>query len=194
MRIRSYLAALGVLLALTLACTSTAGSSTIDSFDRQFIDMMVPHHQGAVEMAKIAQQRAGHPEIKQLAAAIIRTQEDEIQRLKAWRKEWFGSDETPPMSRMPIVPGMAGHAGHGETMDLAAEVEALRQAPEPFDRAFIDAMITHHQSAIEAAKAAESRAARAEIKDLAKAIIATQEHEIQQMKAWRQAWYGSANP
>jgi uncharacterized protein (DUF305 family) len=46
------------------------------SFDQQFIDMMVPHHQGAVEMARIAQQRAEHPEIAQM---------------KAWRQDWYGA-------------------------------------------------------------------------------------------------------
>ena len=51
-----------------------AGHTTQSSapFDQQFIDMMVPHHEGAVAMAKIAQTRAEHPELKQLADAIIR--------------------------------------------------------------------------------------------------------------------------
>jgi uncharacterized protein (DUF305 family) len=166
-------------------------------FEQQFIDMMVPHHQGAVEMAKIAQQRAEHPEIAQMAEAIIAAQEGEIAQMKAWRQEWFGSDQTPTMDRMPMVPGMGGpHAGHGggaTTMDMAADVEALRNAPDPFDQAFIDAMIPHHQSAIDAARAAETRAERAEIKELAKAIIADQTREIEQMQGWRQDWYGAAS-
>src|SRR5215218_4842340 len=100
------------------------------SFDAQFIDMMVPHHQGAVEMARIAQARAEHPEIAQMAEAIIAAQEAEIGQMRAWRLAWFGSDETPPMERMPMVPGMGGgHAAHGGgTMDMAADVEALRNA------------------------------------------------------------------
>jgi uncharacterized protein (DUF305 family) len=165
------------------------------SFDSRFIDMMVPHHQGAVEMARVAQQRAEHPEIAQMAEAIITAQENEIDQMKAWRLAWFGSDETPPMERMPMVPGMGGgHTAHGGsgTMDMAADVEALRNAPEPFDEAFIEAMIPHHQSAVDAAKAAESRAERAEIKGLAQAIIADQQREIEQMQQWLAAWYGSS--
>lgn len=190
---------LSVLLVFVLAC-SPATPDSANTFDRQFIDMMVPHHQGAVEMAKIAQQRGEHAEVRQMADAVIRTQEDEIGKMKAWRKSWFGSDETPPMSQMPMVPGAAGHgggdpAGHSGngTMDMAADVEKLRAAPEPFDRAFIDAMIPHHQSAIDAAKAAETRAEKAEIKELARTIIADQQREIDQMTRWRQAWYGSAS-
>ena len=161
-------------------------------FDQQFIDMMVPHHQGAVEMARIAQTRAQHPEIKAMADDIISSQASEIDQMKAWRKAWFGSDQTPPMSQMVMVEGMSptDHA-LGATMNMAQDVENLRTAPEPFDRAFIEAMIPHHQDAVAAAKAAESRAQRQEIKDLAKAIIAAQEREISQLRQWQQEWFGS---
>jgi uncharacterized protein (DUF305 family) len=187
------LAASAAALLLVAGCAQ-GGSAGANEFDRQFIDMMVPHHQGAVEMARIAQQRGGHPEIKEMARAIIADQEREIGQMKAWRQAWFGSDQTPPMDKMPMVPGMAGehggHGGGGSTMNMAADVEALRQAPEPFDRAFIDAMILHHESAIAAAEAAETRAQKAEIKDLAKAIIAAQQREIDRMTEWRLIWYG----
>jgi uncharacterized protein (DUF305 family) len=178
-------------MVLVAACAQNSAAP----FDQQFIDMMVPHHQGAVEMAKIAQQRAQRPEIKAMAADIIASQDAEITQMKGWRKAWFGSDQTPPMSKMPMVEGMssAAHGGHGAgtTMDMAADVEALRKAPEPFDRAFIDAMIPHHESAIDAAKAAATRAQKPEIKKLAADIVVAQEREIAQMKEWRRAWYGS---
>jgi uncharacterized protein (DUF305 family) len=182
-------------MALLISTVYAVTRSQPMSFDAQFIDMMVPHHQGAVEMAKVAQQRAEHPEIAQMAEAIITAQENEIGQMKAWRLAWFGSDETPSMERMPMMPGMGGgHAAHGGggTMDMAADVEALRNTPEPFDKAFIEAMIPHHQSAIDAAKAAESRAERAEIKELAEAIITDQQREIEQMQQWLAAWFGSS--
>ena len=170
------------------------GSATkaAESFDVQFVDMMVPHHQGAVAMAQIAHQRGEHAEIKQLADAIIRAQEDEIAQMKGWRQAWTGSQETPPMDRMPMVPGMGGHGGShsGSTMNMAEDVDKLRRAPDPFDHAFIDAMIPHHQSAIEAARAAEQQAQREEIKSLAQNIVADQQREIAQMEQWREAWYG----
>jgi uncharacterized protein (DUF305 family) len=174
----------------------SSSNASEQSFDRQFIDMMVPHHEGAIEMAKIAQQRAEHAEIRELAAAIIRAQDEEIRQMKAWRKSWFGSDQTPPMSRMPMVPGMAEHgdsAAHGAsgTVNMAQDVEKLRGASAPFDRAFIDAMIPHHESAIEAARAAETRAQKQELKELARAIIADQQREIDLLRQWRQAWYGN---
>jgi uncharacterized protein (DUF305 family) len=59
----------------------------------------------------------------------------------------------------------------------------------PYDAAFIDAMIVHHEGAIVMANQALEQAERQEIKDLANAIIIAQEAEIAQMKEWRLAWY-----
>ena len=185
--------------AVVVLAACTRSSSTGDApFDQQFIDMMVPHHQGAVEMAKIAQQRGEHAEIKAMAQDIISSQSSEIEKMRGWRKAWFGSDQTPGMDKMPMVEGMSsgsmGGMNHGggaaTTMDMAADVDKLRKAPEPFDRAFIEAMIPHHESAIDAAKAAESRAQKPEIKQLAREIVAAQQKEIDQMKGWRKSWFG----
>jgi uncharacterized protein (DUF305 family) len=187
---------------LTPQPTLTEAVQSAAPFDQQLIDMMVPHHEGAVEMAKIAERRAQRLEIKALAADILRTRSAEIAQMKAWREAWFGSHETPPMSRMPLVEGMqmpagAGHAGHEgnagplQAMDMAAAVEVLREAPEPFDVAFIDAMIPHHQIAVEAARAALQRASRPEFKDLAVQMIDTQLREIGLMREWRLKWPAS---
>lgn len=62
-------------------------------YDQRFIDMMIPHHEGAVQMAMDAQQKAQHPEIKQLAQKIIDAQQKEIKQLQAWRKQWYGSEQ-----------------------------------------------------------------------------------------------------
>jgi uncharacterized protein (DUF305 family) len=201
MRRRTFLlgaAGLGALAISTACGRMQMGGASSAPFDQQFIDMMVPHHQGAIEMAKIAQQRGEHAEVKKLAQGIVGSQSSEIERMKGWRKAWFGSDQTPGMDKMPMVEGMSSgstggmnHGGGATTMDMAADVEKLRKAPEPFDRAFIDAMIPHHESAIDAAKAAESRAQKPEIKQLAKEIVAAQQTEIDQMKGWRKSWFGA---
>jgi uncharacterized protein (DUF305 family) len=171
----------------------TAASDGVGSageIDQLFIQMMVPHHQGAVEMAKIAQERAEHPGVRAMADAIITAQAAEIDQMLGWMEAWYGTREVPDMSAMPMVTGMEdmGHGGHS-TMDMAADVEALRNAPEPFDREFIDAMIVHHESAIDAANAVLQQNGRPELKELAEEIIAAQQREIEQMQAWRQSWY-----
>jgi len=57
-------------------------------FDIRFIDEMIPHHEGALMMAQMVQQRSQRPEIKQLADAIIKAQTAEIEQMKKWRTEW----------------------------------------------------------------------------------------------------------
>jgi uncharacterized protein (DUF305 family) len=59
----------------------------------------------------------------------------------------------------------------------------------PYDAAFIDGMIAHHDGAIIMANQALEQAERPEIRSLADAIISAQEAEIGQMKDWRMAWY-----
>lgn len=170
-----------------------AETGSSDQVDELFINMMVPHHEGAVEMALIAQERAERPEIRQMADAIISAQVAEITQMREWKQSWFGSSDTPPMSEMPSMGEMPGHGAAGHAMDMQADVDALRAAAEPFDLAFIDAMIVHHQSAIDAAAIARS-SEREEIRVLAEAIIADQQREIDQMLTWRAAWFPDAAP
>ncbi|WP_437656831.1 DUF305 domain-containing protein [Sorangium sp. So ce1182] len=160
------------------------GETAAAPFDQQFIDMMAPHHEGAVMMAKTAQERAEHAELKAMADDIISAQNQEISQLKSWREQWYGSAETPAVDEMPMLPGM----DHGSMMDMVQANEELKTA-EPFDKAFIDAMIPHHQMAIDAAKMAQQEAEHAEIRTLADGIIEAQQREIDQMKMWRAEWY-----
>ncbi len=190
---------LSITALIAVLLTACGGSKTADSgtsgapFDQQFVDMMVPHHQSATEMAKLAQTRAEHPELKTLAGNIIADQNKEIDQMKTWRKAWFGSDQTPAMEQMPLLPGMsmgntAGMNGNG-TMNMMKDIEGLKTA-QPFDKAFMQAMMQHHTQAIDAAKIAQEKGTRPEIKTLAGSIITSQQKEITQMQGWLKAWYG----
>lgn len=63
-------------------------SKTGDDFDKTFISEMIAHHQGAIEMAKLAPNNAKHEEIKRLSSDIITAQEKEINEMKQWQKGW----------------------------------------------------------------------------------------------------------
>ena len=60
-----------------------------DPFDKAFIDAMIPHHQSAIEMAKIAHEKSKIPAIKELAENIVSAQQKEIEQLKRWRQQWY---------------------------------------------------------------------------------------------------------
>jgi uncharacterized protein (DUF305 family) len=146
--------------------------------DERFIDAMVPHHQGAIEMAKVALKHAEHEEIKELSHNIISSQQAEIEELKSIKKEEFGTSQVPMEMSQEQMRGM------GMMMDPQ---QLANQ--KPFDEAFIDAMIPHHRSAIEMAQVALENSDNPKIKELAQNIISAQQREIEQMTQWRQQWY-----
>ncbi|QDT52766.1 hypothetical protein Pan44_07780 [Caulifigura coniformis] len=62
-------------------------------FEKRFIDLMIPHHEGAVVMAQQALKEANRPELKKMAEEIIAAQEKEIEQLKKWRRDWYGQKQ-----------------------------------------------------------------------------------------------------
>jgi uncharacterized protein (DUF305 family) len=68
----------------------TISADTSIPFEQRFIEAMVRHHEGAVAMAKDAEQRTERSEIKTLAQNIIITQEAEIKQMEQWQTEWYG--------------------------------------------------------------------------------------------------------
>ncbi|MBL9091798.1 MAG: DUF305 domain-containing protein [Planctomycetaceae bacterium] len=60
------------------------------NFDRRFIDMMIPHHEGAIIAAKQVLVSSDRPELKQMAQEMIEAQEAEVLQLKQWRDTWYG--------------------------------------------------------------------------------------------------------
>ena len=62
-----------------------------DAFDRAFLSEMIMHHEGAVLMAEAALENAKHPEIKDMANAIITAQTTEIEQMKEWQSSWYGN-------------------------------------------------------------------------------------------------------
>jgi uncharacterized protein (DUF305 family) len=147
--------------------------------DERFIDMMVPHHLMAIQMAQVAERYSEHPEIKQLAAAIITTQGQEINELKTLKQRLYGTDQTPTM----MASSQMDNIGMLMLNQLAQQ--------HPFDKAFLDSMIAHHASAIEMASVALLRSKNPDILRIAAAIKQAQGREIGQMTLWRSTWYPS---
>lgn len=159
-----------------------------ENYDLRFIDGMIPHHQGAIAMAKEAQQKSTRPEIKKLADDIIIAQSrEENELMRKWRKAWYPKAGDKPM---------AYNAQMNHTMEVSSEQmqammmsQDLGKADTEFDLRFINAMIPHHEGALIMAEDALKKSKRPEIKKLSQEILTSQQKEIDQMKQWKQAWY-----
>lgn len=141
--------------------------------DLAFIDGMTPHHAGALDMARLAPERAASPEVRALAEAVVRSQTAEADTLRAWRTRWFAD--------APAAASGTAMAG----MDMTAmDMDALRAASgAAFDRLFLYGMIAHHAGAVPMAADAHRRSSRPEVQALAARIVRDQAREIGQMQA-----------
>jgi uncharacterized protein (DUF305 family) len=152
-----------------------------EDYDRMYLANMISHHEGAVDMANAALRYAGHQEIKTLAQAIISSQSVEIANMKAWQTTWG----------FPVSSGemMMDHSAMG-MMDMnGSMMQSLNgKTGDAFDKAFLEQMIIHHQSAVNMSTPGQTNAKHQELKDLTVAIVKAQTAEIVQMKQWQKDW------
>ena len=192
MKIKTILAALAVLSALGLAAVAAgcgdddhgdhtggggganaAGNAT----DAAFVNDMVPHHEGAIEMARLAQKEADKEEIRNLADGIIAAQESEIATLRSVQAD------------LGDAHGGAHMSGDEHMRGMDMDADELHGA-KPFDREFIDMMIPHHEGAVTMAKEELEKGENPALRKLAEDLISAQSREIAQMREWREMWYG----
>lgn len=159
------------------------GSMMGQNIDQHFIAQMIPHHEGAIEMAKVALERSKRPEIKSLANDIIEAQTREINDMTGWYQSWFGS--ALPQGGIGMQGGGMMHMG-GMTGDMG---DLTTVAAADFDREFIDQMIPHHEMAVMMASMLGATTQRPEMKTLADNIITSQSREIEMMRGWLTDWY-----
>lgn len=151
-------------------------------YDLQFIDTMSRHHQGALDMAKMAIAKTANPELKKFAQKIIDDQTKEIGQLKEWRDKWYAGK---PMAMNMEMPGMMDSM----KMMSGGEMKHLQGASgKDFDVDFLGMMTPHHESAIKMAKEALTKAEHTEIKTMSSQIIKAQEAEIKMMSEWKTKW------
>lgn len=188
-RIAAGLAAAAAIVALSSCSTETkdatkdtaSASSTVsgasdsaahNSDDVMFAQMMIPHHEQAVELAAMAPQHTSNAELIKLASDILKAQQPEINTMKTDLVEWGVNPDDP-----------TGHSGHmtGMVDDATmAKLKALQGAE--FDKLWLQSMISHHEGAIAMAKPEIADGKNAGMKELAQAIVSAQQAEIDQMK------------
>ena len=168
------------------AAGSATGESAVgqgDEFndaDVTFAQGMIPHHEGALVMAEVAIDRASDPRVVGLAERIEAGQEPEIDLMTGWLEEWGHplEEEAGHMGGMDH-----GHQDMGGTdMDGGMGMEGMPPAGPEFDRMWLEAMIAHHEGAVDMARTEVEDGRNAEAVDLARLIGETQTQEIDEMR------------
>ncbi|ANZ40001.1 hypothetical protein BBK82_32110 [Lentzea guizhouensis] len=149
------------------ACSST---NTNNAADVTFARGMVPHHEQALEMARLVPDRSSDDQVRRLAQRIEEAQDPEITQMTAWLEKW---GEKP-----------GAHAGHDMAgMMSQDDMTKLEKASgAEFDKMWLEMMVEHHEGAVEMARTELEDGRDPEAKKLAQAIIDGQQQEIAEMK------------
>jgi len=155
--------------------TESVVTDEFGTVDIMFAQMMIPHHEQAIEMSTLAETRTTNPEVLALAAKIKAAQTPEIEQMKAW----LGVSGSSDMDRM-------GHdMDHGmNQMGMLDEAQMSALAATngaTFDALYLEGMIAHHLGAIDMAQMILS-SANPEVKKLGENIVSSQRAEIDQMR------------
>lgn len=153
-----------------------------NGLDRAYLEQMIPHHLGAVEMAQIALAQTQTPFLRELAGTIIRTQNAEIARMRSMA----GRLKDAGIRAVPL--GLSKRQ-MGMDHDTSHLIGADR-----FDTVFVDMMIPHHQGAVTMSEVLLVKGASAAVRQLAVQITESQRREIRQMRDFRAALAGSPDP
>lgn len=149
-------------------------SEEFSSGDIMFAQMMIPHHQQAVDMSDLALERSTDPDVLELAQQIRDAQAPEIEQMQGWL-DVAGAGTS--MSHSPADMGM-GMGGMLSDEDMTALENATGAE---FDRLYLEGMIEHHEGAIQMTQMIED-SRNAEVRALAEAIVESQTAEIERME------------
>ncbi|MEU6702104.1 DUF305 domain-containing protein [Pseudonocardia sp. NPDC046786] len=174
------------------AAPGAAVSTEHNQADVAFAQGMIPHHQQAVEMSKLATDRAGSDDVRGLATEIEQAQGPEIAQMRAFLTTWGapasggmpGMDQGS-MSGMDHGGMSQGGMGQGGMAGMMTpdQMRQLEQADgAAFDRMFLEMMIAHHEGAVQMAQTELADGNNPEAKTLAQQIIDAQQAEIGQMR------------
>ena len=148
-----------------------SGTATYTGADVMFLQMMIPHHQQAIDISNVALKTSKDAELLTLAKTIIKAQSEEIVQMKSWLK-----DAGATMDMGHSMTGMGGMLDDAELSALSAATGKF------FDSLWLKGMIGHHDGAIHMTQMIED-ASNSEIKAFGENVVKDQSAQIVQMKA-----------
>jgi uncharacterized protein (DUF305 family) len=166
-----------------------------DRFDLAYIDLAIATGDASVAIAEIASEQAEHPELREFAATLVGEQAGEIAQLQSWRDAWYPNAESLAVVQLAaFMNGLkdtmldAGDLAPVVAPDESADVVALCNATDSFDLAVLDAIIPLAQSDVTLANIGLEHGTHDELNPWEQSIIDARQKELDQLRAWRQAW------
>jgi uncharacterized protein (DUF305 family) len=153
----------------------SVSSSEFNRADVMFMNMMIIHHDQAIEMAELAPNRTDNENILELSRNISKAQRAENEQMAEWLRE-LGYQRPVRGHRM------AGMASQEQMQRLE------NSSGREFDRLFSELMITHHRGGIQMAQSFIQRGRNPELIEMEKGMVRAQTEEIEKMKEWRSNW------
>ncbi|GAA3807430.1 DUF305 domain-containing protein [Streptomyces phyllanthi] len=164
----------------TAGSGSESGSTGFNDADVAFAQMMIPHHEQALEMARLADGRASDAEIKKIVGKIEKAQDPEITTMKGWLESW---KQPTAVESMPGMDHGGADSDGGGMMSDADMNELKAMKGGEFDEMFAEMMIEHHEGAITMAEAEQKNGKNADAVNLAGDIVKGQSTEVEQLQA-----------
>ena len=145
------------------------------SADAEFILQMIPHHQGAISMAKYEIANGKDFTMVQLAKSILAEQNSELAQMKIWLNEHSATGGTLPS---------AVEDGFNQSMETMMTQMPTAEKLTNTDYAFAAVMLPHHQAAVDMAKVVLQHGSDSQSIAFAKSLISNEQIEIEQMSKY----------
>ncbi|TYP88640.1 DUF305 domain-containing protein [Blastococcus xanthinilyticus] len=160
------------------ADTSADDATAHNDADVAFVQGMLPHHEGALRMAQLADGRAYDPRVIDLANRIEAAQGPEIETMTGWLEAW--GEPLPEDDMGGMDHGSGGMDMEGMTEEDMTALDSTSGAE--FDRMFLEMMIPHHQGAVDMAETEIADGSNPDAVDMAREIVESQTAEIEEMQ------------
>lgn len=172
-----------------------ASSQNVATIEREFLTGMIPHHRGAIDMAKMCQEKAVHAELREMCDTVIRDQNREKDLMAGYLQRWYGME--PPLGNMMPAEQMREMDGmlHDTKPDMMARMRAMEmKSGRDFEVDFMSSLIDHHSQAVMMATPVLVSAEHSELYPLAQQMVEAQGKEIEDLLKWLDDWYGVKRP
>lgn len=154
----------------------TMNNATINGdFDYDFANLMIMHHQMAIDMSRLEIQKGSDPTIKKMANGIIAAQEIEVKEMQQFIQNY----------KIPVSKNQTSNSSKIAT-EMKSMMNKMNQITmtNNVDKDYVAMMIPHHESAVAMAKYQLKFGTQNNLISLAKNIIEDQNYEIQAFKNW----------